>query len=94
MHQNVFSVDDKKNKEPETPTKEPRKLVSRELIDGVEDYDGSGDGTTNCYHQDYYCNPTAENLIQRVVNTAITKVSDCSDECNKYENDLNMPIKY
>ena len=54
-------------------------------INGEEDYDGSGDGSTNCYHQDYYCNPTAENLIHRVVNTAITKVSDCSDECNKYD---------
>lgn len=84
----VFSVNDKKTRAPRNP--------DIPKADGEEDYDGSGggDGTTNCYHQDYYCNPTAENLIQRVVNTAITKVSDCSDECNKYENDLNIPIKY
>ena len=82
----IFSVDDKRTRAPRN-TDIPN-------IDGGEDYDGSGDGTTNCYHQDFYCNPTAENLIQRVVNTAITKVSDCSDECNKYENDLNIPKKY
>ena len=64
-----------------------RKTQNVTIDEEDEDYDGSGDGTTNCYHQDYYCNPTAENLIHRVVHTAITKVSDCSDECNKYEND-------
>ena len=44
----------------------------------------------NCTYPDYYCNPTANNLIKKVDNIPIQDASTCSDICNKYENDQPM----